>query len=127
MRAARDLCKACLHPIQQAVGTYRLTTDLALRLLAVDHCDLCGDVLELFEARVDHDHACCPGRQSCGECVRGFVHHSCNIGIGAWENMRERWRMTGYRLPPDSPYRAVLAFPDDRPATQDLDPTPLPG
>lgn len=88
MRANRDLCKACVHPIRQAIATYRLNTDQALLLLAVTHCDLCGDPLEIHEVVVDHDHACCPGRQSCGRCVRGYVHHSCNVALGAGEHAR---------------------------------------
>jgi hypothetical protein len=32
---------------------------------------------------VDHDHACCPGRQSCGKCVRGLLCRLCNTGIGS--------------------------------------------
>jgi Recombination endonuclease VII len=27
---------------------------------------------------VDHDHACCSGKRSCGWCVRGILCHSCN-------------------------------------------------
>lgn len=27
---------------------------------------------------VDHDHACCPGRRSCGQCIRGLVCDACN-------------------------------------------------
>lgn len=31
---------------------------------------------------VDHDHSCCPGRFSCGKCIRGILCGKCNMGIG---------------------------------------------
>lgn len=30
---------------------------------------------------VDHDHRCCPGKKSCGKCIRGLLCNECNIGI----------------------------------------------
>jgi hypothetical protein len=30
---------------------------------------------------VDHDHACCPGRVSCGKCIRGLLCHFCNSSL----------------------------------------------
>jgi hypothetical protein len=32
---------------------------------------------------VDHDHSCCPGRRSCGQCIRALLHSECNVIIGA--------------------------------------------
>lgn len=37
---------------------------------------------------VDHDHACCPGRKSCGDCVRGLLCYTCNAYlIGVYEKL----------------------------------------
>ena len=40
---------------------------------------LAGKVLN-----VDHDHKCCVGRngKSCGKCVRGLIHQTCNLMLG---------------------------------------------
>lgn len=33
-------------------------------------------------ACVDHDRRCCPGKKSCGKCVRGVIHRNCNLVLG---------------------------------------------
>jgi hypothetical protein len=35
---------------------------------------------------VDHDRRCCPGRKSCGKCVRGLLCHPCNIALERLES-----------------------------------------
>ena len=36
---------------------------------------------------IDHDHTCCPGRRSCGKCVRGILCARHNLLIGQFENI----------------------------------------
>lgn len=31
---------------------------------------------------VDHDHRCCPGKRSCGQCIRGLLCNKCNRTLG---------------------------------------------
>lgn len=38
---------------------------------------------------VDHDHNCCPGKRSCGKCVRGLLCASCNQKVGFYEDYKE--------------------------------------
>lgn len=51
-------------------------------------CGLCGKTPEQNGRRlaVDHDHACCPGRTTCGQCIRGLLCTVCNNWLGVLEN-----------------------------------------
>jgi hypothetical protein len=53
-------------------------------------CGACGVCRASFPPErkllyVDHDHSCCPGRKSCGQCVRGLLCMSCNIAVSYHE------------------------------------------
>ena len=53
------------------------------RLLSQDSCcAICRLPITLKTSCIDHDWACCPGKRSCGKCVRGILCSHCNIGLG---------------------------------------------
>ena len=55
---------------------------------------VCGVVFdENIKPQVDHDHACCTGKGSCGGCIRGALCTICNLLLGAA-------RDNPYYLPP---------------------------
>lgn len=53
-----------------------------LQLLYDNPCGICGRDDQVIH--VDHDHSCCPGTRSCGNCVRGGLCGSCNMALGAF-------------------------------------------
>lgn len=46
-------------------------------------CLICQKPTE--KLNVDHDHSCCPGRKTCGKCVRGLLCKDCNTTLGHHE------------------------------------------
>lgn len=65
---------------------YRLTQEDYDRMLdeqggvcAVVGCERTNGKKRLH---VDHDHSCCPGEKSCGQCVRGLLCQNCNRAAG---------------------------------------------
>lgn len=76
------------------VRTYALTSDAYKAMLAAqgDGCAICGKSPQENGRRlaVDHDHSCCPGKKSCGKCVRGLLCTACNHGIGRMEDDLDR-------------------------------------
>jgi hypothetical protein len=67
---------------------------------------------------VDHDHSCCPGPTSCGECARGLLCGPCNQTVGRLRDDPEAFaRAAAYlRYPPAAAVlaalRAVEGVPD---------------
>src|SRR5674476_92183 len=46
-------------------------------------CAICGS---MKNPHIDHDHNCCPGRYSCGKCVRGALCAKHNVSLGAFND-----------------------------------------
>lgn len=99
----RENCKACVkdkdamyylknsEQIKQRQRVYDrfarhgLSKEGYLKLLARfdGKCWLCKERPGL---KIDHDHKCCSGAYSCGNCVRGVLCHQCNIGLGMFKD-----------------------------------------
>jgi|SRR5882762_3559896 len=64
-------------------------------------CALCSTSANTDGRRlyVDHDHACCSGRRSCGKCIRGIVCAVCNIALSKQDKDPE-WalRLHNYQI-----------------------------
>jgi hypothetical protein len=47
-------------------------------------CEACGSLGdEASRLVLDHDHKCCPGEYTCGECIRGVLCRRCNVALGS--------------------------------------------
>ena len=63
-------------------------------------------------ARVDHDHACCPGNKSCGKCVRGLLCGDCNNCLGKFQDSEKTLLNAVRYLRATSPRRVRETVPE---------------
>jgi hypothetical protein len=65
-------------------GRYGITESDYDAMLAAQGgvCWICKEPPSRIRLAVDHDHDCCPGGKSCGECVRGLLCTPCNTLLG---------------------------------------------
>lgn len=101
-----ELCADCKATLPQGIWDsllrHRATIGFALYVGSLLMCEICGkDVTTARKDRkgrlrldyaIDHDHECCPGPHSCGECIRGILCKNCNIGIGYFKNSHDAAR-----------------------------------
>lgn len=63
---------------------------------------------------VDHDHKCCPGPQSCGNCVRGLLCSPCNRMLGHGRDNPDFFaRVLDYLINPPAQRRRQSTDPRD--------------
>ena len=86
-RQANPDAAATIARRRHLMGTYKITPEQYDALLLAQNglCAICGTSEGDASGRglhVDHDHTCCPGDRSCGQCIRGLICKGCNTGMG---------------------------------------------
>lgn len=82
----RPYCRPC-NAEQVRLNNYKVTKEFVDLLLEFQNgcCAVCGGAHPGGRAMdIDHDHSCCPGPGSCGDCVRGLVCNNCNMHGLSW-------------------------------------------
>jgi hypothetical protein len=89
-------CKGCK---KERIDKYMSDTPVYIRMAVlhqvpaerlenlIPECQACGGEEGLAW---DHDHNCCPGKYSCGRCVRGLLCRSCNLALGYLKDSPDR-------------------------------------
>ena len=74
---------------ERVLSKYGLSIDSYMEIFNAQNgvCKICKNP-ELNGKRlsVDHDHACCSGVKSCGQCIRGLLCSRCNKTLGMVED-----------------------------------------
>ena len=73
---------------------YKLTVE-QFEEMSKDGCAVCGTHENLC---VDHDHSCCPGKYTCGNCVRGILCAKHNMAEGALSSVEEVEALLSYKI-----------------------------
>lgn len=76
---------------------YKMTPEEYVEMLDSQggRCAICGTTdsgYKLNTFAVDHDHACCPGKYTCGQCIRGLLCRNCNNGLGMFQDSQDYLR-----------------------------------
>jgi hypothetical protein len=80
-------CRDCDRD-RHRLKAYGITREIYDQMLSDQggSCALCQSTSNRgrgsFFFSVDHDHSCCPGEVTCGQCVRALLCSMCNQGLG---------------------------------------------
>ena len=69
---------------------YKITLDIYNQVLEKQNgvCAICKGTWSR-PLVVDHDHDCCPGEYTCGNCLRALLCNNCNSGLGWFKHNPE--------------------------------------
>lgn len=86
-------CRRC-HASAQKKARYGITIEEFEALLETQggKCAICPASVreDGYRLSIDHDHRCCPGTVSCGNCIRGILCPNCNRGLGLFDEDVDR-------------------------------------
>lgn len=108
--------------------SYKLTPEAIFDMVETQGgCAICGIENPPSQWHVDHDHSCCTGWKTCGECVRGVLCNNCNLGIGMLGDSPEvldraseylkKWKSTSSlreETTPDAEIEGILKYDNRR-------------
>lgn len=80
-------CRACVSDAQCQRNWGMTRADVEEMALTQGGCAICrctadSEAVAKRGWHVDHDHSCCPGESSCGQCIRGILCAPCNSLLG---------------------------------------------
>ena len=88
-RGYESSCRSCkiYNDYKGKLKTYGISIDQYLQLKDKTNgrCYICNKEELTKRHSIDHDHNCCPGKKSCGKCIRGILCHQCNTALGLLE------------------------------------------
>lgn len=93
---ACDSCRRTHARFLERARKHKASIRQVAEWLSNPRCALCSDKLYMGSGmsgsgvNIDHDHSCCPGNTSCGNCIRGILCKNCNLALGWFESLTQK-------------------------------------